>query len=172
MGKPHPPEPALFFTGILYSENTYFEKAKKNLLDSFGPSLMETSPVSWDHSDYYREELGSPIMRIFIFFRSLISHEEITDIKLKTNSIEDSLSLDGKRKVNIDPGYLTLANVVLATTKGYSHRLYLGKGIYGEVSLLYKEKSRTFMPNIFTYPDYQDKQCIEMFIKAREFLKK
>ncbi|MDO9287396.1 MAG: DUF4416 family protein [Thermodesulfovibrionales bacterium] len=171
MGKPHPPVPALLFTGILYSENEYFEKTKKTLLDLFGPSLMETSPVNWDHSDYYKEELGSPIKRIFIFFRNLINHEDIVDIKLKTNSIEDSLSADGKRRVNIDPGYLTLANVVLATTKGYSHRIYLGKGIYGEVSLLYREKDRTFIPHIFTYQDYLDKNCIDMFIKAREFLK-
>lgn len=171
MGKPHSPGPALLFTGILYSENAHFEKTKKTLLDLFGPSLMETSPVNWDHSDYYKEELGSQIKRIFIFFRNLINHEDIVDIKLKTNSIEDSLSPDGKRKVNIDPGYLTLANVVLATTKGYSHRIYLGKGIYGEVSLLYKEKDMTFIPHIFTYPDYQDKKCIDMFIKAREFLK-
>ena len=60
----------------------------------------------------------------------------------------------------------------LATTKGYSHRIYLGKGIYGEVSLLYKEKDRTFIPHLFTYTDYQDKKCIEMFLKAREILKK
>ncbi|KAF0145314.1 MAG: hypothetical protein FD156_1145 [Nitrospirae bacterium] len=171
MGKPHSPGPALLFTGILYSENECFEKTKKTLLDLFGPSLMETSPVNWDHSDYYKEELGSPIKRIFIFFGNLINHEDIVDIKLKTNSIEDSLSVDGKRRVNIDPGYLTLANVVLATTKGYSHRLYLGKGIYGEVSLLYREKDRTFVPNIFTYSDYQEKNCIDMFLKARGFLK-
>ena len=110
-------------------------------------------------------------MRTFIFFKDLINRAEIADIKLRTNDIETSLSIDGRRKVNLDPGYLTLANVILATTKGYSHRIYLGKGIYGEVTLLYREKDKTFVPNIFTYSDYQDKKCIEMFIKAREFLK-
>ena len=72
--------------------------------------------------------------------------------------MRQSFSADGKRNVNIDPGYLTLANVILATTKGYSHRIYLGKGIYGEVTLLYKEKDKTFVPNIFTYSDYQEKK--------------
>ena len=90
-------------------------------------------------------------MRTFIFFKDLINRAEIADIKLRTNDIEAVLSTDGKRNVNIDPGYLTLANVILATTKGYSHRIYLGKGIYGEVTLLYKEKDKTFVPNIFTY---------------------
>jgi hypothetical protein len=171
MGKPANPKPALLFTGILYSDESYLSKAKESLLSIFGAALMETPPVSWDYSKYYKEEIGSPIMRTFIFFKNLINPAEIADIKLRTNDIEASLSTGGKRNVNIDPGYLTLANVVLATTKGYSHRIYLGKGIYGEVSLMYKEKNKTFIPHIFTYPDYRDKNCIEMFLKAREFLK-
>ncbi|MEK7267400.1 MAG: DUF4416 family protein, partial [Nitrospirota bacterium] len=150
---------------------SYLSKAKESLLSAFGAALLETPPVSWDYSEYYKEEIGSPIMRTFIFFKDLINRAEIADIKLRTNDIETSLSTDGKRNVNLDPGYLTLANVILATTKGYSHRIYLGKGIYGEVSLLYREKDKTFVPNIFTYSDYQDKKCIEMFVKAREFLK-
>ena len=171
MGKPANPKPALLFTGILYSDKSYLSKAKESLLEIFGSTLLETPSVSWDYSEYYKEEIGSPIMRTFIFFKDLINRAEIADIKLRTNDIETSLSIDGKRKVNLDPGYLTLANVILATTKGYSHRLYLGKGIYGEVSLLYREKDKAFVPNIFTYSDYQDKKCIEMFVKAREFLK-
>lgn len=169
MGKLKPPQSVMLFTGILYSDEAYFSKTKDILLDQFGPSLIETSPFNWNYSDYYKEELGQPITRTFIFFRDMISPEEIVDIKLKTNDIEASLSIDGKRKVNLDPGYLTLSNVVLVTTKNYSHRIYLGKGIYGEVTLIYKDK--TFAPYVFTYPDYQEKRCIEMFLKAREFLK-
>ncbi|MDO8747093.1 MAG: DUF4416 family protein [Thermodesulfovibrionales bacterium] len=171
MGKPANPKPALLFTGILYSDKSYLSKAKESLLKIFGSTLLETPQISWDFSEYYKEEIGSPIMRTFIFFKDLINRAEIADIKLRTNDIETSLSIDGKRKVNLDPGYLTLANVILATTKGYAHRIYLGKGIYGEVSLLYREKDKAFVPNIFTYSDYQDKKCIEMFVKAREFLK-
>ena len=171
MGNLANPKPALLFTGILYSGESYLSKAKEFLLSTLGAALLETPPVGWDYSEYYKEEIGSPIMRTFIFFKDLINRSEIADIKLRTNDIETLLSTNGKRNVNIDPGYLTLANVILASTKGYSHRIYLGKGIYGEVSLLYKERVRTFMPHIFTYPDYQDKNCIEMFIKARELLK-
>ncbi|RJQ40634.1 MAG: DUF4416 family protein [Nitrospiraceae bacterium] len=172
MGKLANPKPALLFTGILYSDKSYLSKAKESLLNAFGAALLETPPVRWDHSEYYKKELGSPIMRTFIFFKALINPAEIADIKFRTNDIETELSSDGKRNVNLDPGYLTHANVVLATTKGYSHRIYLGKGIYGEVSLLYREKDKTFAPNIFTYSDYQEKNCIEMFLKAREMLKR
>ncbi|MBI4691586.1 MAG: DUF4416 family protein [Nitrospirae bacterium] len=169
MGKPLPPSPSLLFAGILYSNNAYLEKVKEILIDLFGTALFETSPFQWEYSDYYAKELGPHIMRSFLFFKNLISPEDIVDIKLKTNDIEDSMSEDGKRKINLDPGYLTLSNVVLATTKNYSHRIYLGKGIYGEVTLIYKGK--TFVPHIFTYADYRDKNCIEMFLNAREKLK-
>ncbi len=169
MGKPSPPKPALLFTGILHPQGDYLFRAKEILLNQFGPVARETAPVLWNRSDYYREELGWPIMRTFLFFERQINPEDIVDIKLRTNEIEDNLSSRGKRKINIDPGYLTHYNVVLATTKNYSHRIYLGKGIYGEVTLLYKDK--TFVPNIFTYPDYQEQSCIEMFLKAREFFK-
>jgi len=171
MGKPSNPKPALLFSGILYSDKSYLSKAKEFLLSTFGPAVLETPPVNWNYSEYYKKELGWPIMRTFIFFKDLIDPAEIADIKLKTNDIEASLSSSGKRKVNIDPGYLMLANVVLATTKGYSHRIYLGKGIYGEVTLLYKVKDKTFAPNVFTYSDYQEKNCIEIFLKARKLLK-
>src|SRR3989339_238962 len=147
MGKPANPKPALLFTGILYSDKSYLSKAKESLLEIFGSTLLETPSVSWDYSEYYKEEIGSPIMRTFIFFKDLINRAEIADIKLRTNDIETSLSIDGKRKVNLDPGYLTLANVILATTKGYAHRIYLGKGIYGEVSLLYRENHKVIPVN-------------------------
>lgn len=166
MGKPSSPQPALLFIGILYSEDSYLQQSKDALVKLFGPSLLETSSFNWNYSDYYREELGESIRRKFIFFKNLINPEKIVDIKLKTNDIEDSLSINGKRKVNLDPGYLTKAKLVLATTKDYSHRIYLGKGIYGEVTLIYKDK--TFKPHIFTYADYQDAKFLEIFLEARE----
>ncbi|MBI4684053.1 MAG: DUF4416 family protein [Nitrospirae bacterium] len=168
MGKTSPPDPVLLFTGILYSDERCLLKAKETFLNLFGPLLFEIPPYKWDYSDYYKEELGSSILRTFIFSKKLIDPGELAEIKLRTNDIETLLSTDGKRRVNLDPGYLTLANVILATTKNYSHRIYLGKGIYGEVTLIYKNKN--FAPHIFTYPDYKDKKCIEMFLKARELL--
>ncbi len=91
---------------------------------------------------------------------------------LKTNEIEDAFSLNGKRRINLDPGYLTLAKIVLVSTKNYSHRIYLKKGIYGEVTLIYYKEYGTFKPNLYTYRDYQDKAHIDVFMQARELLKK
>ena len=83
------------------------------------------------------------------------------DIKLSTNRLEQSLSVNGKRTVNIDPGYLTPARVVLASTKDFGHRLYLGRGIYGEVTLMYQKKE--FRPLPWTYPDYRSEPYHRFF---------
>ena len=87
-----------------------------------------------------------------------------------TNDIESFFSVSGKRKINLDPGYITLAKVVLASTKNYSHRIYLGKGIYAELALLYKNRQFIAMP--YTYNDYKDIRYLNMFMKVRDFLKK
>ena len=170
MGKIKPPEKALLFAGTLYSKADLFNRSKEILEINFGDILLTSPPLPWDYSEYYRDELGWPIFRQFIFFKTLIDPGALADIKLKTNEIEASLSTDGKRQINIDPGYLTLSKIVLASTKNYAHRIYLGKGIYAEVTLIYK--GNTYTPNLYTYKDYQDKSYIEIFMNVREILRK
>lgn len=170
MGKIKPPEPSLLFIATLYSDSAIFENAETILENTFGGILFVSQSFQWDYSSYYREELGWPIFRRFIFFKNIIDPCSITDIKLRTNEIEESLSLNGKRRINLDSGYLTLSKIVLASTKNYAHRIYLGKGIYGEVTLIYK--NNTYSPHLFTYRDYQDKISIDMFLNMRDTLKK
>ncbi|MEW6214617.1 MAG: DUF4416 family protein [Nitrospirota bacterium] len=170
MGKPSPPEHALLFVGTLYQDEKYLSIAKEKLNDSFGEVIMESPSLEWNYSNYYRDELGWPIKRTFIFFKNTINPEILADIKLITNDIEHQLSTKGRRNINIDPGYLTLSKVVLASTKNYAHRIYLGKGIYGEVTLIYREGR--YNPHLYTYRDYQDRTYIEIFMNARAVLKK
>jgi hypothetical protein len=172
MGKIRQPEQAILFIGALYSDPEIFVQSKDILGKQFGDCLLESPPVPWDYSSYYRDELGGSVMRRFIFFRDLLYPGDLAGIKILANSVEESFSVDGKRRINLDPGYLTLAKVVLASTKNYAHRLYLGKGIYGEVTLLYNEKEGTFKPHLFTYRDYKEKSCIDVFLNAREILQK
>jgi len=113
--------------------------------------------------------MGAGIKRQFVSFTRLILTEQLPAIKLLTNEIEQDLALNGKRRVNIDPGYLNLAKVVLATTKDYSHRLYLGQGIYGEVTLTYAKGK--FNPFPWTYPDYQTQAYRQFFEEIREIYK-
>jgi len=170
MGEIRSPEPSLLFIGTLYSDIEIFNNSKDILEKAFGNILLESPPTPWDYSSYYKDELGWPLYRKFIFFKNLIDPGILADIKLKTNEIENSLSSENKRRINLDPGYLTLSKIVLASTKNYAHRIYLGKGIYGEVTLIYK--NGTYKPHIFTYKDYQDKTYIDMFMNVRAILKK
>lgn len=170
MGRVRHPDPVLLFVGTLYCDESVLHDAHKLLEKHFGDFFLEGPSIPWDYSTYYHHEIGCPLLRQFLFFKTLIDPSNLADIKLKTNEIEDILSFEGKRRINLDPGYLTLSNIVLASTKNYAHRIYLGKGIFGEVTLIYK--GETYHPHLFTYRDYQDKTYIDMFLNVREMLKK
>jgi hypothetical protein len=170
MGRVRATEPALLFIGTLYFDTKIFDRSKEILERNLGDILLVSPSMPWDYSSYYKDELGSPLFRQFIFFKNLIDPGFLADIKLKTNEIENALSSEGKRCINLDPGYLTLSKIVLASTKNYAHRIYIGKGIYAEVTLIYK--GGTYKPHLYTYRDYQDKTYIDMFINARAILKK
>lgn len=170
MGQVRHPDRVLLFVGTLYCDESVFHNAHDLLQKHFGETLLVSHPIPWDYSTYYHHEIGSPLFRQFLFFKTLIDPGYLAEIKLKTNAIEDILSHEGKRRINLDPGYLTLSKIVLASTKNYAHRIYLGKGIYGEVTLIYK--GGTYVPHMFSYRDYQDKKYIELFMSAREMLEK
>ena len=169
MGKIKPPELALLFVSTLYHSEDIFNQAKGILENNLGDILSVSPSLTWDYSSYYKEEIGWPLFRQIIFFKNPIDPALLVDIKIKANEIESDFTLDGRRQINLDPGYLTLSKIVLASTKNYAHRLYLGKGIYGEITLIYRDE--TYSPYLFTYRDYQDKSHIDIFMQAREMLK-
>lgn len=159
----------MLFVGALYQAQEHYDRAKELLTSLFGDALLETPELAWDYTSHYSEELGDSIKRRFLFFDSLISQEELPEIKIKTMEIETALSGGGKRRVNLDPGYVTEAKVVLATKKDYSHRLAIGRGVFAEVTLTYSVNR--FVPHPYTYKDYSD-EYIALFDSARKFLRK
>ncbi len=165
MGIPGKPKNVLLFVGTLFRDMSYYYDALKILENLYGETLFESSFKIWRYSSYYEPEMGSPLFRRFIFFKKLISEEDLASIKIKTNEIERKLSKNDKRNINLDPGYISLAKLVLATTKDYCHRIYIAHGIYGEVTLYFKRDS--FQPHEFTYRDYADKEYIKIFNLAR-----
>ena len=169
MGKPSPPEPAILFTGLLYQKTGNLDSARYMLNRTFGDMFLETPPLPWHYSDYYLAELGSPISRVFLFFGNPFCQECLPETKLITNDIEDQLSEGNRRNINIDPGYLTLSKVVLASTKNYAHRIYMCSGIYAETTLIFRHGR--YRPHLFTYRDYASGVYHEIFSQAREFLK-
>ena len=143
-----------------------FPPTERALRLKFGAIDFESEILPFDFTDYYEEEIGTNLKRKFISFKRLVSAESLAEIKLSTNRLEQRLSLHGKRSINIDPGYLTAAKLVLATTKDFSHRILLRKGIFAEVTLFYAKNS--FRPFAWTYPDYRTPDYLAIFNHIRE----
>ena len=151
----------------LFSGNTeLIEDTIKKTEGYFGPVEWTSENLVFDRTRYYEREMGWPLYRKFIAFSELIRPDSIVDIKLITNKIEKDHLIDNKRSINIDPGYISLERLVLATGKNYTHRIYLGKGIYADLTLVFH--SGTFMPLAWTYPDYSDEKVIACFNGLRD----
>jgi hypothetical protein len=159
-------ERSLLFIGALYTDVRHYIKAYSALQSAFGDVVMETPQIPWDYSGYYKDELGSPIMRRFLFFRNPVMPDTLADAKRRTIEMERGFSIGDKRQINLDPGYLNPAKVVLASTKDYSHRIYLRDGIYAEATLIFRDKQ--FVPHIHTYNDYKDERFLRFFLLGRE----
>ncbi len=168
MGTPHPPEASLLFISLLFSRRDVYDSVSLVLLSRFGDTLLNSDACLWNHTHYYDDELGVPIFRKLLFFREKFDPLCLPDVKLETNDLEAAHAVQGKRRINIDPGYLMRSRVVLASAKDYSHRIYLGKGIYGEVALYYQ--GNHFNPLPYTYQDYRNPQTAELFEQARKEL--
>ena len=165
------PHPVTLFIGMLSQDVSLLDQLKDELKNIFGPVDMESHVWEWRHTDYYSKEMGTGLKRQFIFFRNLIDPGTISDIKLKTIESEKKyLNEKGGRRINLDPGYLDSAKIVLVSTKDFSHRIYLGRGIYGEVTLIYSGKDYQILP--FTYPDFRTPEYLDVFREAREKYKR
>jgi len=167
MGKPREPLPAKFFVSFIASENDLFRQGIEELCSSFGETDTVSKKLPFDFTDYYTREMGRLLFRHFITFERLIPILNLPDIKQMTNRLEKKYAApDGNRRINIDPGYIRLEHVILATTKGYAHRPYLRGGIYADLTLIYRNKS--FQPLEWTYPDYRQEEVIALFNQFRK----
>lgn len=160
--------PVKLFTAVCFTEEIEIEQFIIRELSSIFGSMDCSSEIFnfSNFTSYYKNEMGENLKKIFAGFENLIVPDQLPKIKVKTNNIESRFARDNRRSVNIDPGYLTLAKVVLATTKDYSHRLYLSDGIYGDVHLIYTRHQYTKQP--WTYPDYQHNRTILFFDNLRK----
>ena len=149
------------FSGVIYSSRQVYEKTGKKLEKIFSFVDLESGEFNFDFTTYYNREMGSPLFRRFISFEKLISPEQLPDIKILTNRIEIETSIDGNRVVNLDPGYLSDANVIIATTKNYYQRVPLSKGIYAHMEYVIKRKK--LVPLEWTYPDIKTPRYMDFF---------
>ncbi|NQT95635.1 MAG: DUF4416 family protein [Candidatus Omnitrophica bacterium] len=160
---------AKLITGIIASSEKAFLGAEKLLKLKFGPIDYKSKKADFDVTNYYEKEMGAGLMRCFYSFAKLIDPAKLPAIKLKTNSFEKRVARYLKatrRAVNIDPGYITEAKLVLASTKNYYHRILLGRGIFAEITLSFRDG--LFRPMEWTYPDYRTDGYIKIFNEVRD----
>jgi hypothetical protein len=175
MGQITRPQKVNLIIGLLAREDAMLARSKQSLVRAFGKIDYQSPILDFNQTDYYAGEMGEGLKRQFIGFHTLMDAGRLWRSKVKSNRIEERLSRlrSGKktigRKVNIDPGYLDLAKVVLFSTKDYTHRIYLRSGIFAEVTLFYKDKS--FRPWPWTYPDYKTQDYISIFNTIRDMYK-
>ncbi|MGI6401625.1 MAG: DUF4416 family protein [Thermoguttaceae bacterium] len=146
--------------------------------EEFGPIAKESRSYRVDNfTHYYEKEMGPALTKRFWVFENLVDPSELPDVKLKTNAWEEEIGadLDAKgavstsRPLNLDPGYIELGKLILASTKDHAHRIYLRDGIFAETTLMYAQKRWQALP--WSYPDYQDPENQEFFSECREYLK-
>ena len=166
MSTPRESDKVRLFSSLFSNEKGLIDMAINELVGLFGQPDVITPWLMFDRTRYYEKEMGWPLHRRFITFKELISPEELADKKLKTNKIEAKYSTEGKRRINIDPGYICLERLVLATGKNYTHRIYLSHGIYADLTLVFNKG--TFKPLEWSYRDYSDAESIEFFNNERE----
>ncbi|MCP4669677.1 MAG: DUF4416 family protein [Desulfobacula sp.] len=166
MSTPKNPDPAKLVVGCIMNNKADIDKLFVLLEDMFGPVDMISPWLDFIYTDYYYKEMGSPLYRKVFVFKSLIDQDELALIKEKTNAIEARFLFFGNRTINIDPGYLVSSRFILATGKEYSHRIYIGRKIYADLTLMYSKK-KGFQALEWTYPDYASKSMISFLSKVR-----
>lgn len=159
------PAPVGLLVAVLWPES-FPISAWRPALEVFGEVLCESEEFDFDCSNYYAPEMGERLKKKFWFFDRLFDPAALPEWKVTAIEIEDRFREMNRRRLDLDPGYIDSAKLVLATTKNYDHRIYLGRGIYGDVQLRFRHGH--FVVNEWTYPDYKRPAHIAFFESARE----
>ena len=166
MSRPCESEDVKLISSLFSQDEILIDRVISELKEMFGPTDWISPRLFFDRTDYYAREMGWPLHRCFISFTDPIRPEDIVDIKLMTNKVENGYLQDKKRRINIDPGYICLERLILVTGKNYTHRIYLSKGIYADLTLIFHKG--TFRPLEWTYRDYADPEIIGYFNDIRK----
>lgn len=166
MGKLRTPHTVTLFSGIIAADEACLRDAVAALAAVWGAVADHSDVMPFAFTNYYGPEMGPGLLRQWVAFAGGRAQDELAGLKLQANDIEQQFAAGGRRRVNIDPGYVTPAKVVLASTKDYSHRMYLAHGIYAEVTMMFQKGKYVFLP--WTYFDYRSATALEFFRRIRK----
>ncbi|PKL92548.1 MAG: DUF4416 domain-containing protein [Candidatus Goldiibacteriota bacterium HGW-Goldbacteria-1] len=165
------PRPGKLICSLIYSDESAYTGALTELKTTYGQTDFETQQAPFTHTAYYGEEMGNRLKRRFVSFEKPVTPDALAPAKALTIEIEKKyLNENGGRIINIDPGFLCQAKLVLASAKNFSHRVYMSQGIYGESTLRFNTDTKSYEPWPWTYPDYTQAEIIGVFNKIRGIL--
>ena len=166
------PNPVKLIIGILAADRQCLCAAAEAIEDRIDRIDLVSDVWPFSQTDYYKDQTGSNILRQFVSIERLIDPGRLSKIKYKTNNLEQKLAaragLPLPRPVNLDPGIIEPSKLVLASTQNYSHRIYIGKKIFAEVTLIFDKGKWTVLP--YTYPDYRQDCYMDFLSKVRSRL--
>ena len=169
MTEPKPFTPVKLICGIIASKEIFFKRAEERLAELFGPVDITSPLLVFNFTDYYEKQMGKNLKRKFLSFARLIQPDKLGEIKLRTNALEEEIRQDLKedgRILNIDPGYLTQAALIMATAKDFAHRIPVQQGIYAHLELLFGKKEAKTLD--WTYPDFRTEEYQNFFMEVRQ----
>ena len=168
MGAVHNFEKEKMIIGVIYHEKETLDRVMEILVREFGEieDCSEEFSFSNEFSTYYDDEIGGEGLRRIYSFKELVDPERQADIKTRTNEIEAEFSIDGNRKINLDPGFINHGRLMLATTKETGFRVPLKDGIYTELTLFWARGGWQKFP--WTYRDYQSERVQKFITEVRK----
>jgi hypothetical protein len=173
MGDIRSHEPVLLILAAFSRHPSAIEWGRERANREWGPIVLTSDPFDFVETKFYETTMGQGIQKIFFAFERLIDPAQLVELKHLTNAWEvefrDLGTTGEERPLNLDPGYLTEAKFVLATTKDREHRLYLDRGIFAEVTLAFQAHQWQARP--WTYPDYRRSDYHHFFTRCRDYLR-
>jgi hypothetical protein len=169
MSRPLEPDPVLRVCSCLVGDRSLLPEVERELIRAFGAVALKSPAYPFDGSDYYRDELGDRIERFWFCFAELCGAESLSDGRWTTGGIEESFAVDGKRRVNLDPGYLDLGKLVLASLKQAPDKIYMGRGVWAHTCLRYRFGELTAPDHSFA--DFKAGRFNGFMLEARKLYK-
>jgi uncharacterized protein DUF4416 len=170
LGAPHAHPPVKLLIALLTSDLQIMEEVERRLCAAYGAIEDRTEIFLFTFPGPFQREMGENLKKRIICFETLLPIEQLPEVKKFTNDLEweyrEHLQERSRRVINLDPGYLTLSKVLLASTRNYSHHVYLKDGVYGELLLRFHRGALRNLP--WTYADYRSHLAHSFFTKVRE----
>ncbi len=173
MGQIHLPLPVMPILAAFSRYDSALDWAEARAGEFWGPVILVSPRFDFTETDYYEPTMGPRLKKCFWAFERPADPRELVEWKIQANQWEEdyarSARLAEPRPLNLDPGYLTPAKLVLASTKDHAHRIYLTEGIYAEVTLYFRDGR--WQAREWTFADYRRADYLEFFVAARNLIK-